>query len=106
MSQNSNVQQTAHLVNTVSQIGCIVGVVAIVIIGVSFGVGWYIDGLLGNDDRKWVTIILMLGSFPVSLYAMIQISLRTLARANARAEALEASKEKSEAQSEEKNDIS
>lgn len=88
MSQNSNVKQTVEVVNTVGQIGCVIGVVAVVVIGISFGIGWWIDGLLGNE-RKWVTIIMMLGSFPISLYLMIQISLRTLARAQSRTEALQ-----------------
>lgn len=88
MSQNSNVKHTLDIVNTVGQVGCVIGVVAVVVIGISFALGWWIDGLLGNE-RKWVTIIMMLGSFPISLYLMIQISLRTLARAQARSEALQ-----------------
>lgn len=99
MSQQTNVKQTAELVNAVSQVGCVIGFVAVIIIGISFGAGWWIDGLLGNE-RKWVTVVMMLASFPVSLYAMIQISLRTMARANARVEAL---KKQSEAQNEENN---
>ncbi len=83
------------------QVGCVIGLVALVIIGISFGLGWWIDNLFGNE-RKIFTLLLMLGSFPISLYAMIKISLRTVARANAKAEALKA---KSEAQNEESNDV-
>ncbi|MEM8859827.1 MAG: hypothetical protein AAGD96_15980 [Chloroflexota bacterium] len=87
MSQKTNVNQTLELANTVGQIGCVIGFVAIIIIAIAFGAGYLIDTWMGNE-RQWVTIILMLGSFPITLYAMIQISLRTMARANAKAEEL------------------
>ena len=86
MPQKSNINQTLILANTVGQIGCVTGFVAIGIIAIAFGAGWVIDDFLGNE-RRWVTIILMLGSFPITLYAMLQISLRTVARAQAKAEA-------------------
>ena len=101
MSQQKNVQQTAELVSLVGQVGCVIGLAALVIIGAAFGIGWWIDNLLGNE-RKIFTILLMLGSFPISLYAMIKISLYTAARANAKTEGLKA---KSEAQNEENNDV-
>ena len=85
MTQNSNVKQTADTLNLVGQIGCVIGLVAVVIIAAAFGVGWVIDEWMGNE-RKVVTILLMIGSFPITLWAMIQISIRTLARANAKAE--------------------
>ena len=85
MSQNSNIKETADTLNVVSQLGCVIGLVAIVIIAIAFGAGWVIDDWLGNE-RKFATILLMLGSFPITLYAMIQISIRTLARANAQVE--------------------
>ena len=87
MSQKSNVNQTLELANTVGQIGCVIGFVAIIIIAIAFGAGYLIDSWMENE-RQWATIILMLGSFPITLYAMIQISLRTMARANAKAEEL------------------
>lgn len=83
--QKSNVNQTLQLANVVGQIGCVIGFVAVFIIAIAFGTGWLIDDWLGNE-RRWVTIILMLGSFPITLYAMVQISLRTMVRANAKAE--------------------
>lgn len=85
MSQNSNVKQTADTLNLVGQVGCVIGLVAVVIIAASFGIGWVIDEWLGNE-RKVVTILLMIGSFPITLWAMIQVSIRTLARANTQAE--------------------
>ncbi len=56
-------------------------IVALLIIGLAFGAGWLLDGYLGNE-RKIFTVIFMLGSFPVTLYAMIRISLWMVAKAN------------------------
>lgn len=88
MSQKSNVNQTLELANTVGQIGCVIGLVAIIIIGIAFGVGYLVDTWMENE-RQWVTIILMLGSFPITLFAMVQVSLRMMARSQAKAEKLE-----------------
>lgn len=67
--------------NLVGQVGCVTGFVAVVIIGIAFGAGWFLDDLLGNDKR-WLTIAFMIGSFPVTLYAMVRISLGMLNRTN------------------------
>lgn len=90
MTQQQNVQQSLQLANTVGKVGCVIGFVAIIIIALAFGTGMLIDTWMGNE-RQWATILLMLGSFPITLYAMIQISLRTMARANAKAEQLKQS---------------
>ena len=90
MSQKTNINQSLQLANTVGKIGCVIGFVAIIIIAIAFGAGFLIDRWMGNE-RQWATIILMLGSFPITLYAMIQISLRTMARANAEMEHLKQS---------------
>lgn len=63
------------------QIGCVTGIVALAIIGVAFGAGWFLDDFLGNE-RKIFTVIFMLGSFPVTLYAMVRISLWMIGKAN------------------------
>ena len=63
MSQDPNLRQTAILANTVGQIGCVTGIVALAIIGVAFGAGWFLDDFLGNE-RKIFTVIFMLGSSP------------------------------------------
>lgn len=89
MSNDPNLRRTAHLANTVGQVGCVTGIVALLIIGAAFGAGWWLDGLLGNE-RKFVTVIFMLGSFPVTLYAMVRISLWMAARAQASIERMEA----------------
>lgn len=81
MSQDPNLRQTAALANTVGQVGCVTGIVALVIIGVAFGAGWFLDDFLGNE-RKIFTVIFMLGSFPVTLYAMVRISLWMVGKAN------------------------
>jgi len=81
VSQDPNLRQTAILANTVGQIGCVTGIVALAIIGVAFGAGWFLDDFLGNE-RKIFTVIFMLGSFPVTLYAMVRISLWMVGKAN------------------------
>jgi len=81
VSQDPNLRQAAALTNTVGQIGCVTGLVALVIIGAAFGAGWLLDGFLGNE-RKIFTVIFMLGSFPVTLWAMVRISLWMIGKAN------------------------
>jgi len=81
VSQDPNLRQAAALTNTVGQVGCVTGIVALVIIGAAFGAGWWLDGFLGNE-RKIFTVIFMLGSFPVTLYAMVRISLWMVGKAN------------------------
>ncbi|MFK7804328.1 MAG: hypothetical protein AB8G95_22020 [Anaerolineae bacterium] len=90
MSQKTNINQSIQVANTIGQVGCVIGFVAIIIIAAAFGAGTLIDRWMDNE-RQWATIILMLGSFPITLYAMIQISLRTMARANAKVEQLKQS---------------
>ncbi len=89
MSQDPNLRRTAALTNTVGQVGCVTGFVALIIIGLAFGAGWFLDDFLGNE-RKIFTVIFMLGSFPVTLYAMVRISLLMVGRAQASIERLEA----------------
>ncbi len=85
MSQDPNLRQAAALTNTVGQVGCVTAFAALIIIGIAFGAGWFLDGYLGNE-RKIFTVIFMLGSFPVTLYAMIRISLWMMGKANRTAE--------------------
>jgi F0F1-type ATP synthase assembly protein I len=81
VSQDPNLRQAAALTNTVGQVGCVTGIVALVIIGVAFGAGWFLDDFLGNE-RKIFTVIFLLGSFPVTLYSMVRISLWMIGKAN------------------------
>lgn len=75
------------LANLVGQVGCVAGFAAIIIIGLAFGLGWVVDDWMGNE-RKFATIIFMLGSFPVTLYVMVQVSLRFVTQANEKVEAI------------------
>ena len=85
MSQDPNLRNAANLTNTVGQAGCATGIVAIIIIALAFGIGWFLDDLLGNE-RRFLTIAFLLLSFPVTLFAMIRISLFIVGRANQQAE--------------------
>ena len=85
MSQDPNLKNAARLANTVGQAGCATGIVAIIIIALAFGIGWFLDDLLGNE-RRLLTIAFLLLSFPVTLFAMIRISLFIVGRANKQAE--------------------
>jgi hypothetical protein len=59
----------------------VTGFVALLIIGIAFGAGWWLDDFLGNE-RKIFTVIFMLGSFPITLFAMVRISLWMVGKAN------------------------
>ncbi len=89
MSQDQNLRRTAQLTNMVGQVGCVTGIVALLIIGLAFGAGWLLDDVLGNE-RKIFTVIFLLGSFPVTLFAMVRISLWMVGRAQANIERIEA----------------
>ncbi|MCA9935505.1 MAG: AtpZ/AtpI family protein [Anaerolineales bacterium] len=86
MSQNSQISQTAVLAGLVGQVGCVTGLVAVVIIAVAFGGGRLLDSMLGTGGI--ITVILMVASFPVTLYAMVRISLNMVQRAQARVDQL------------------
>ena len=91
MSQDPNLRNAARLTNTVGQAGCATGIVAILIIALAFGIGWVLDDLLGND-RRFLTVAFLILSFPVTLFAMIRISLFIVGRANKQAEQIEQEK--------------
>jgi F0F1-type ATP synthase assembly protein I len=91
VSQDPNLRNTANLVNTVGQAGCATGIVAILIIAIAFGIGWLLDDLLGNE-RRFLTIGFLLLSFPVTLFAMVKISLFIVGRANKQTEQIEQEK--------------
>ncbi len=69
----------------VGQIGCVTAFVAIVIIAIAFGIGWFLDDLMGNE-RRIMTVIFLLASFPVTLFAMVRISLAMVGRAQQQVE--------------------
>jgi F0F1-type ATP synthase assembly protein I len=69
----------------VGQIGCVTAFAAIAIIAIAFGIGWFLDDLMGNE-RRIMTIIMLLASFPVTLFAMVRLSLFMLGRAQQQVE--------------------
>lgn len=85
--QDPRMKQTVAMTNLIGQVGCVTGFIAVLIIAVAFAAGWYLDALLGNE-KKIFTIIFMVGSFPVTLYAMVKISLTTMQRAQRKIETI------------------
>ena len=79
MSKDHQQNQTVATANLVGQVGCVTAFVAIFIIAIAFGIGWFIDDLMGNE-RKFATVIMLLLSFPVTLYAMVRVSLLMVGR--------------------------
>jgi TM2 domain-containing membrane protein YozV len=87
VSQNNQINQSAALAEMVSEVGCATGLVAIVIIGVAFGAGRFLDSYLGTNGI--LTVLFMVGSFPITLFAMVRISLAMVARTQRRMAKLE-----------------
>ena len=63
----------------IGQIGCITSLASIVIIAIAFGAGRLLDRFLGTDGI--FTVLFLVGSFPVTLYVIVRLSLSTVARA-------------------------
>ena len=70
------------MANLVGQVGCITGVVAVVIIGLALAAGRFLDNYFGTSGV--FTILFMLGSFPVTLWAMVRMSLHMVAKSQER----------------------
>lgn len=87
MSQDPQTQRIV-LAGTVGQIGCVTAIVAIAIIVLAGGAGLLLDNMLGNE-RQILTVLFILGSFPVTLFAMVRVSLMLVARAERRVSQLE-----------------
>lgn len=77
---NPESNQAARAAGLVGQIGCTTGFASIIIIGIAFALGRLLDSLLGTNGI--FTVLLLVGSFPITLYVIVRISLWTLARAN------------------------
>lgn len=73
--------------NLVGQVGCLTGIVALVIIGISFAAGRFLDNYFGTQGV--FTVVFMLGSFPITLFAMVKLSLYMVARAQKRVDDME-----------------
>jgi hypothetical protein len=74
------------MVNLASQIGCMMSASAVIVIGLAFGAGYLLDRYF--DTGNVLTIIFLVGSFPVTLFAMIQIGLRMQMRMQRQMEAM------------------
>jgi F0F1-type ATP synthase assembly protein I len=85
VSKDVQRNQTAATANLVGQVGCVTAFVAIVIIVIAFAIGWFLDDLMGNE-RKFMTVIMLLLSFPVTLYAMVRVSMFIVGRAQKQTE--------------------
>lgn len=76
MNKNQpDINQTSLLAGIVGQVGCI----TIIIIGLALGAGVLLDRFLGTEPI--FTILLMVGSVPVTLYIIVRVSLYATARA-------------------------
>ena len=89
------------MINMASQVGCMMSGAAVLVIGLAFGAGYLLDRLF--DTGNILTIIFLVGSFPVTLFAMIQIGLRMQIRMQKQLDAAKKQAQKEQlAQEEEK----
>jgi hypothetical protein len=80
VSQNDpQLDQTARTAALVGQIGCVTGFASIIIIGIAFVAGRFLDSLL--ETGGLLTVLFLVGSFPITLYVIVRISLAAVARA-------------------------
>lgn len=82
MSQNKQQQSNQAaiaLANIVGQIGCATTLASVVIIGLAFALGNFLDNLFGT--RPIFIFIALFGSLPLTLYVIVRISLAAVARA-------------------------
>jgi F0F1-type ATP synthase assembly protein I len=84
MSQDKQTQalDAAALASTVSQIGCVTGLMSIVIIGAAFGAGRLLDTWTGLNGV--FTVIALVASFPLTLFFIVRYSLTSVARTQER----------------------
>ena len=103
MSQNSQqYDQTARLAGLVGQIGCVTGFASILIVAIAFGIGQLLDNWLGTEGI--FTVLFLLGSFPITLYVIVRISLMALKRVQQPVAASQAG-EQEELTTEEENSV-
>jgi len=63
----------------ISQIGCVTSLASVVIIGIAFVAGQFLDDYLGTGGI--FTVLFLVGSFPVTLYIIVRIALSNVSRA-------------------------
>ena len=79
MSQNSqDLGNAARVTGLVGQIGCVTGIVSIIIIAVAFAIGWFLDSKLGTNGI--LIVLFLVASFPITLIAIYKIGLATARR--------------------------
>ena len=92
MKENyKQIHEATALTNVVGQVGCLV----VLIIGLALGGGMLLDNLLSTDSI--ITVLLMVGSVPISLFVAMRLSLRAIARAQQQFSEANEMEEKSEA---------
>jgi hypothetical protein len=100
VSQNNQQNdQTARLAGLFGQIGCVTGFASIIIIAAAFGIGRLLDNWLGTDGI--FTVLFLLGSFPITLYVIVRISLLALKRVQGAAPVGQASEQEKQTTTEE-----
>ena len=77
--KQDSAQSTLALANMVGSIGCVTSLASFAIIGVAFGIGMWLDNVLGT--RPILLFVALLGSFPITLYVIVRLSLSAMARA-------------------------
>ena len=70
------INQTALMASVIGQVGC----VTVVLVAIALGAGVFLDNLLGT--KPIFTILLLVGSVPVTLYIIVRMSLTAVARLN------------------------
>ncbi len=100
--QQQSAESTLALANMVGSIGCVTSLASFVIIGAAFGLGYWLDNLLGT--KPFILFAALLGSFPVTLYVIVRISLSAMERAQRAQERAKLAREKQALQDELKKD--
>jgi hypothetical protein len=72
-------KQSARLASLVGQVGCVAGLVSVAVIAASFFAGRYLDSLL--EAGGILTVLFLVGSFPITLFIILRISLAVVSRA-------------------------
>jgi F0F1-type ATP synthase assembly protein I len=78
VSQNKQPDPAAHMAGLVGQIGCVTSFASFIIIGIAFAAGRFLDSML--ETGGIFTVLFLIGSFPITLYVIVRISLFTLSR--------------------------
>jgi len=76
---NQELDQASNLTGLVGQIGCITGLVSIIIVGIAFAIGRFLDSTF--ETGPLFTILFLLGSFPITIFATVRLSLFVMKRA-------------------------